>query len=221
MLCLCQVRSQLYVTISGNGPPLFCTAVDSIDNKIVGCCNEVDSNDVAMRRTSNRVPFIILCRMHKERLLRHNCCPTCGLFCSQGRFMQCTNGHQYHRDCEVYPSKKRACPHCGCESTEYDVLVSMNGLRKPVYIPTRRKFSKVPSAKMSLPGKGDNTKLAERRPPSPLIQPELIKIPEPTTGNSERPERYTIMSLYTSVKNGDLDKLVNILGRLLILDFYI
>ncbi|XP_033228830.1 histone-lysine N-methyltransferase EHMT1 [Belonocnema kinseyi] len=212
MLCLCQVRSQLYVTISGNGPPLYCTAVDSMDNKIVGCCNEVDTNDVAMRRTSTRVPFIILCRMHKERLLRHNCCPTCGLFCLQGRFMQCTNGHQYHRDCELYHSKKGACPHCGDDSIEYDVFVSMTGIRQPVYIPTRRKFSKVLSAKMSLPGKGDNTKLAERRPPIPLIQPELIKIPEPTTGNSERPERYTIMSLYTSVKNGDLDKLVNILA---------
>lgn len=210
MLCLCQVRSQLYVTITGTGAPLYCTAIDSIDSRLVGCCNEVDSNDVAMRRPSTRVPFIILCRMHKERLLRHNCCPSCGLFCSSGRFVQCTNGHQYHRECEVYPNKKGVCPHCGNESTAYDVVVTMSGLRRPVFIPTRKKFSKLPSAKMSLPGKGDNTKLAER-PPSPLIQPDIIKIPEPST-NSERPERYTIMSLYTSVKNGDLEKLVNVLA---------
>ncbi|XP_076233464.1 histone-lysine N-methyltransferase G9a [Calliopsis andreniformis] len=210
MLCLCQVRSQLYVTITGSGAPLYCTAIDSIDNRLVGCCNEVDSNDVAMRRPSTRVPFIILCRMHKERLLRHNCCPSCGLFCSQGRFVQCINGHQYHRECEVYPNKKGVCPHCGSESTLYDVMVAMSGLRKPVFIPTRKKFSKLPSAKMSLPGKGDNTKLAER-PPSPLIQADIIKIPEPSV-NSERPERYTIMSLYTSVKNGDLEKLVNVLA---------
>ncbi|XP_016911060.1 histone-lysine N-methyltransferase EHMT2 [Apis cerana] len=210
MLCLCQVRSQLYVTITGSGAPLYCTAIDSIDNRLVGCCNEVDSNDVAMRRPSTRVPFIILCRMHKERLLRHNCCPSCGLFCSQGRFIQCINGHQYHRECEIYPNKKGVCPHCGNETTAYDVMVTMSGLRKPVFIPTRKKFSKLPSAKMSLPGKGDNTKLAER-PPSPLIQPDIIKIPEPSV-NSERPERYTIMSLYTSVKNGDLEKLVNVLA---------
>ncbi|KAG7196630.1 hypothetical protein KM043_015978 [Ampulex compressa] len=210
MLCLCQVRSQLYVTITGSGAPLYCTAIDSIDNRLVGCCNEVDSNDVAMRRPSTRVPFIILCRMHKERLLRHNCCPSCGLFCSQGRFVQCTNGHQYHRECEIYPNKKGVCPHCGSETTAYDVVVTMSGMRRPVFIPTRKKFSKLPSAKMCLPGKGDNTKLAER-PPSPLIQPDTIKIPEPST-NSERPERYTIMSLYTSVKNGDLEKLVNVLA---------
>ncbi|XP_076756213.1 histone-lysine N-methyltransferase G9a [Xylocopa sonorina] len=210
MMCLCQVRSQLYVTITGSGAPLYCTAIDSIDNRLVGCCNEVDSNDVAMRRPSTRVPFIILCRMHKERLLRHNCCPSCGLFCSQGRFVQCINGHQYHRECEVYPNKKGVCPHCGNESAAYDVMVTMSGLRKPVFIPTRKKFSKLPSAKMSLPGKGDNTKLAER-PPSPLIQADVIKIPEPSI-NSERPERYTIMSLYTSVKNGDLEKLVNVLA---------
>lgn len=211
MLCLCQVRSQLYVTITGSGGPLYCTAIDSIDNRVVGCCNEVDANDVAMRRPSTRVPFIILCRMHKERLLRHNCCPSCGMFCSQGRFVQCTNGHQYHRDCEIYPNKKGVCPHCGSESSAYDVLVTINGMRRPVFIPTRKKFSKLPSAKMSLPGKGNNTKLAES-PPSPLIKPDIIKIPEPSI-NTERPERYTIMSLYTSVKNGDLEKLVNVLGK--------
>ncbi|KAL0121100.1 hypothetical protein PUN28_008668 [Cardiocondyla obscurior] len=211
MLCLCQVRSQLYVTITGTGGPLYCTAIDSIDNRVVGCCNEVDANDVAMRRPSTRVPFIILCRMHKERLLRHNCCPSCGTFCSQGRFVQCTNGHQYHRECEIYPNKKGVCPHCGSETAAYDVMVTMNGMRRPVFIPTRKKFSKLPSAKMSLPGKGDNTKLAERRPASPLIKPDIIKIPEPST-NPDRPERYTIMSLYTSVKNGDLEKLVNVLA---------
>ncbi|XP_071560297.1 histone-lysine N-methyltransferase EHMT2 [Temnothorax nylanderi] len=210
MLCLCQVRSQLYVTITGTGGPLYCTAIDSIDSRVVGCCNEVDANDVAMRRPSTRVPFIILCRMHKERLLRHNCCPSCGMFCSQGRFVQCANGHQYHRECEIYPNKKGVCPHCSSETAAYDVMVTMNGMRRPVFIPTRKKFSKLPSAKMSLPGKGDNTKLAER-PPSPLIKPDVIKIPEPSI-NAERPERYTIMSLYTSVKNGDLEKLVNVLA---------
>ncbi|XP_036142402.1 histone-lysine N-methyltransferase EHMT2 isoform X2 [Monomorium pharaonis] len=210
MLCLCQVRSQLYVTITGSGGPLYCTAIDSIDNRVVGCCNEVDANDVAMRRPSTRIPFIILCRMHKERLLRHNCCPSCGMFCSQGRFVQCVNGHQYHRECEIYPNKKGVCPHCGSETSAYDVLITINGMRRPVFIPTRKKFSKLPSAKMSLPGKGDNTKLAEN-PPCPLIKPDVINIPEPSI-NTERPERYTIMSLYTSVKNGDLEKLVNVLA---------
>lgn len=207
------MRSQLYVTITGSGTPLFCTAIDSIDNRLIGCCNEVDSNDVAMRRPSTRVPFIILCRAHKERLLRHNCCPSCGLFCTQGKFVQCNNGHQFHRDCEIYVNKKPVCPHCANETSNYDVLVTMSGSRKPVYIPTRRKFSKLPSAKMTLPGKGDNTKLAER-PPSPLVKPEDIKIPQVTINTNERPERFTIMSLYTSVKNGDLDKLVNVLGKL-------
>lgn len=210
MLCLCQVRSQLYVTITGSGAPLYCTAIDSIDDRLVGCCNEVDSHDVAMRRPSTRVPFIILCRMHKERLLRHNCCPSCGLFCTQGRFVQCSNGHQYHRGCEIYLTKKSACPHCTCESQAQDILISMNGKRKPVYIPTRKKFSKLPSAKMSLPGKADNLQHEEIRP-GPLIPPECITLPEPTI-SPDRPERFTIMSMYTAVKNGDLEKLVNVLG---------
>ncbi|XP_001604667.2 histone-lysine N-methyltransferase EHMT2 isoform X1 [Nasonia vitripennis] len=219
MQCLCEMRSQLFVTITSTESPLYCTAMDSIDNQIVGCCNEVDHDDVAMRRPSARIPYIILCRKHKERLIRHNCCPTCGLFCSQGKFVHCSNGHQYHRDCEMYYEKKPLCPHCGSYGLSFDVIITMAGKRKPVQPPLRKEFPKEPSAKISLPGSGDNTKLAEQQPvqkksDEPLINPELVHIPEPTNNaNVEKPERYTFISLYNAAKNGELQKLVNVLAN--------
>ncbi|XP_011506175.1 PREDICTED: histone-lysine N-methyltransferase EHMT1 isoform X3 [Ceratosolen solmsi marchali] len=217
MQCLCEVPSQLFVTITSAEAPLYCTALDSVDNRIIGCCNEVDHDDVAMRRPSTQIPFIILCRMHKERLIRHNCCPTCGLFCSQGKFVHCSNGHQYHRDCEIYYNKKPLCPHCGSYGLSFDVVITMTGKRKPVYVSPRKQFSKEISAKISLPGTGDNAKLAEQQPVKkkyiePLISPDIINIPKQTTSNTDKLERYTNISLYNAVKNGDLQKLVNILA---------
>lgn len=66
---------------------------------------------------------------------------------------------------------------------------------------------------MSLPGKGGDNKLVER-PKSPLINTDLVKIPEHTS-QVDRPERYTISSLYTAVNKNDLDKLINVLGKVI------
>ncbi|XP_014206888.2 histone-lysine N-methyltransferase EHMT2 [Copidosoma floridanum] len=233
MQCLCEVRSQLYVTITSADAPLYCTAHDCIDKRIVSCTNEVDHDDVAMRRPSTRIPYIILCRMHKERLIRHNCCPTCGLFCSQGRFVHCSNGHQYHRECELVYSNKPLCPHCGSHNLSCDVIITMTGKRKPINVPAATPSTPQPppapasaassklvarkdaAARITLPGAGDNSKLAGQTPAlkkstEPLINPDVIRIPEPTV--VDKNERFTIMSLFNSVKNGELQKLVNVLA---------
>ncbi|KAJ8679786.1 hypothetical protein QAD02_015573 [Eretmocerus hayati] len=220
--CLCEAPSQLFVTITTAEAPLFCTALDSVDSRIVGCSNEVDHDDVAMRRPSSRIPYIILCRMHKERLIRHNCCPTCGLFCCQGKFVHCSNGHQYHRDCEIHYDEKQLCPHCYSHGRSYDVVISMSGKRKPVHLPPsmnelpKTQVLKESAARISLPGPGDNTKLTEhqtalRKTHEPLVDPNIVKIPEPAT--SEKPERYTISSLLAAVKSEDVQKLVNVLAN--------
>lgn len=216
MQCLCESPSQLYVTITSAQTPLYCTALDSIDNRVVGCSNEVDHDDVAMRRPSARIPFIILCRMHKDRLINHNCCPSCGMFCAQGKFVHCSNGHQYHRDCELMYEDKPLCPHCGSYGLSYDVLITVAGKRKGSSGLPQKPVRKDPTAKITLPGAGDNTKLAEQQPvlkksTEPLIDPSL-EIPQPID-STEKSERYTYTGLYSAVKNGDLQKLVNILGK--------
>ena len=215
MQCLCESRSSLFVSITTADSPLYCTALDSIDNRVVGCCNEVDHDDVAMHRPSSKIPFIILCRLHKERLIRHNCCPTCGMFCSQGKFVHCSNGHQYHRNCEILYEGKSLCPHCYSQDLSFDVIISMKNQRKPIYTPVHKRNPKEPSAKITLPGKGDNTKLAEmpiqKKLNEPLIDPEIMHIPLPEA--RDKTERCNSMSYYNALKVGDLQKLVNILGK--------
>lgn len=216
MQCLCEARSQLYVTIASANSPLYCTALDSVDNKVIGCSNQVDRDDVAMRRPSAQIPYIILCRLHKQRMVKHNCCPTCGLFCAQGKFIHCSNGHQYHRDCELLYEDKALCPHCASYGISYEVIITLNGKRNPSSTQTQKSLRKGPTAKITLPGEGDNTKLAEQQPllkksTEPLIDPR-IEIPQPSI-STEKTERYTYAGLYSAVKNGDLQKLVNILGK--------
>lgn len=99
-LCLCTENTNIYVSPVENGKgslcfliiyyfcvsvleTVYCTAVDSISEKSVGCNNVVNINKHCLLRPSYRVPYIILCDLHYHRLLRHNCCPTCGLFCTQ------------------------------------------------------------------------------------------------------------------------------------------
>ncbi len=65
----------------------FCTAVDSLRDKLVGCSRLVEIKNVPMCRPSTRVPFGVYCESHKQRLIRHNCCPTCGVFCTEVRIM--------------------------------------------------------------------------------------------------------------------------------------
>lgn len=64
---------------------VYCAAVDNIGDRLVGCNNLVEGSDVCMVRPSTRLPYSILCVVHRNRMLRHNCCPTCGLFCTQVR----------------------------------------------------------------------------------------------------------------------------------------
>lgn len=99
-LCLCTENSQIYVSPLEKGKAVYncilyiiitiyftevfhCTAVDSISEKTVGCNNIADITKYCLLRPSYRVPYIILCDVHYNRMLRHNCCPTCGLFCTQ------------------------------------------------------------------------------------------------------------------------------------------
>lgn len=62
---------------------VHCTAIDSIGDRLVGCNSVIDGDEIPMLRPSSRVPYIILCEVHLNRMLRHNCCPKCGLFCTQ------------------------------------------------------------------------------------------------------------------------------------------
>jgi hypothetical protein len=60
---------------------LYCQAVDSVGGKLVGCC--LVANRKRFYRPSKKIPFMILCDSHRDRIRKHFCCPGCGLFCTQ------------------------------------------------------------------------------------------------------------------------------------------
>ena len=63
---------------------LYCQAVDSVGGKMVGCC--LVANRKRFYRPSKKIPFMILCDSHRDRIRKHFCCPGCGLFCTQVNF---------------------------------------------------------------------------------------------------------------------------------------
>ncbi|GLV41275.1 G9a [Carabus blaptoides fortunei] len=210
--CLCQHTSQIYITTSNLSDVVYCTAMDSVNNRIIGC-NNVVSGELAMLRPSTRVPYIILCEVHKQRLLRHNCCPTCGLFCTQGRFTQCPANHQYHRDCQIIVADGNYCPHCGLATPKYDVEIVMKCAKKPVFLPTQK--CHYPSAKMSFQAKTsekENICPEKRSASPPLIPVDAFDVPKPATTTANDREKVDILVLFDAVKTNDCEKVAAILG---------
>lgn len=83
-VCLCQVQEKVYMKVDADTTH-HCQAIDSIEGKLIGCCNYVDvvDDDVKLQRPSVKVTYQMFCTVHTHRLLIHNCCPTCGQFCTQ------------------------------------------------------------------------------------------------------------------------------------------
>ncbi|XP_075734779.1 histone-lysine N-methyltransferase EHMT1-like [Rhipicephalus microplus] len=90
---------------------LHCQGLDSLQGKVVGCTQSLKSQ--ALKRASVRMPFGAFCGAHEHRLRLHHCCPHCGVFCTQGDFVQCTEGHLWHSQCQQNGDSKESCPHCG------------------------------------------------------------------------------------------------------------
>ena len=131
--CLCTARPMISPTET-NGRPQFCQAIDGFDGKLIGCTNQAKLT--LLFRTSKRVPYRVFCEVHSTRLRRHHCCPGCGIFLTQGDFLQCRctskQVHLFHKSCQlVNPSKlgpdKQHCPHCGQISNLNSVRIRMNG----------------------------------------------------------------------------------------------
>ncbi|XP_049620159.1 histone-lysine N-methyltransferase EHMT1a isoform X3 [Syngnathus scovelli] len=92
-----------------------CMAVESMDGMLNRCQRHVMKRE--KMRPSNLVHFLVLCENHRASMVKHQCCPGCGLFCSVGTFMECqphgSISHRFHRDCASVLKNRRFCPHCG------------------------------------------------------------------------------------------------------------
>ncbi|EEZ97316.2 histone-lysine N-methyltransferase EHMT2 [Tribolium castaneum] len=197
--CLCRRRTKFF--LATNEETAYCAAVDSIDDKLIGCGRTVATKDLMLLRPSTRVPYTIFCDLHKSRLLRHNCCPTCGIFCTQGRFVQCENKHQYHKDCQ---SEVDCCPHCGISGISYQVDIVMQLGKKPVFLPVQK--AQYITARMTF-----STLKTEE---SKCMTPPLIPIGSFEFDNSFEygDEVYEMNELIVAVKNNALEKIATILG---------
>ncbi|XP_060523999.1 histone-lysine N-methyltransferase EHMT1 isoform X2 [Cylas formicarius] len=145
-LCRCTENNNLFMNTAEN-ESAYCTAIDSIDDKLIGCSKLVDCLSTPILRPSQRVPYGLLCDLHKNRLIRHNCCPTCGIFCTQGQFMECELKHQYHKDCRLSVGQSERCPHCGSFAPCTEIFITMHTTKKPIFLPTQRSHDS--SSKMS------------------------------------------------------------------------
>ncbi|XP_023144429.2 histone-lysine N-methyltransferase EHMT1a isoform X1 [Amphiprion ocellaris] len=136
-----------------------CMAMESVDGMLSRCQRRVMKEE--MMRPSNTVHLLVLCEDHRAGMVKHQCCPGCGLFCRAGSFMECrpygSISHRFHRDCASILKDHRFCPHCGEDASGAKVV-------------TVPKADQSPSVPRSNPG-----------PPLPAV-PTVATLPSvPTT----------------------------------------
>ena len=78
--CAC-IELRPPIAVAPPAATLYCQAVDSVGGKLVGCC--LIANRKRFHRPYRKIPFMILCDSHRDRIRKHFCCPGCGLFCTQ------------------------------------------------------------------------------------------------------------------------------------------
>ncbi|XP_037537196.1 histone-lysine N-methyltransferase EHMT1, partial [Nematolebias whitei] len=113
-LCCCRMETPN----SGGSPStlgLVCMATDSSDGMLRYCQRPVIKQE--MMRPSNMVQLLLLCEDHRAGMVKHQCCPGCGVFCRVGSFMECrpygSISHRFHRECASILKDRIFCPHCG------------------------------------------------------------------------------------------------------------
>ncbi|CAL1536745.1 unnamed protein product, partial [Lymnaea stagnalis] len=126
-LCCCKINGASFNKLFAG--VTYCQALDTVDNKVLGCCNKVTNSQLV--RPGVKIPFMAVCEIHRKRLKLHQCCPGCGHFCSQGKFQQCrkegkSSVHNFHKQCMFYRGGKHYCPHCGEETSQCEVELKLN-----------------------------------------------------------------------------------------------
>ncbi|XP_012639873.2 histone-lysine N-methyltransferase EHMT1 isoform X4 [Microcebus murinus] len=118
-LCSCRMetpKSREITTLANNQ----CMATESVDHELGRCTNSVVKYE--MMRPSNKAPLLVLCEDHRGRMVKHQCCPGCGYFCTAGNFMECqpesSISHRFHKDCASRVNDASYCPHCGEETSK-------------------------------------------------------------------------------------------------------
>ncbi|RWS26315.1 histone-lysine N-methyltransferase EHMT2-like protein [Leptotrombidium deliense] len=222
------------------GKASFCQAIDSYDGKVralIGCRNQ--ARLTALFRCSKRIPYRVFCEVHLARLRRHHCCPGCGVFCSQGEFLECfcvkKQVHLFHKNCQVVQgiaANKQHCPHCNNVSDLRCVRLEMNGQINAYYL-SQNPILKNPKAKISmgrmkqLPALRDpcddpvveyviqDTKktLSLARLPMGPARKQLELLLTQLSAEKQSTIRFTNKNFYDVAKSGEADKVLSLLAQ--------
>ncbi|KAM9393101.1 histone-lysine N-methyltransferase EHMT1a isoform 2-T4 [Pholidichthys leucotaenia] len=186
-----------------------CMAMDSSDGTLTRCQRRVMKQE--MMRPSNIVYLLVLCEDHRAGMVKHQCCPGCGLFCRTGSFMECrpygSISHRFHSDCASTLKDRRFCPHCGEDASRaFKVTVPKSSPSVPrsnpgPSLPVQPAMATVPSV-----------------PNAPAVPPVLRakKTMEPYRGREEEEEDEAEDEAETSdrLKGGGKESLESILTAL-------
>uniref|UniRef100_A0A8C3A6V7 Euchromatic histone-lysine N-methyltransferase 1a n=1 Tax=Cyclopterus lumpus TaxID=8103 RepID=A0A8C3A6V7_CYCLU len=221
-LCCCRMETP---RSGGNVSTLdqSCMAMESMDGMLVRCQRRVKKQE--MMRPSNTVHLLILCEDHRAGMVKHHCCPGCGLFCRAGTFMECrpygSISHRFHRDCASILRDLRFCPHCGEDASgAMEVTVSKAdpspsvprsnpGPAHPVVAPVAT-LPSVPttpadhSSSHSLSSVNSEAVCVADRQPKESLESILMAL-------DDEKVKYPPRQLYISAKEGELQKVVHLL----------
>lgn len=179
-LCCCRMETPS----RGHSPSLSeqtCMATESVDGLVSRCQRSVVKYQ--MMRPSNTVHLLVLCEDHRAGMVKHQCCPGCGLFCRLGTFMECrpygSISHRYHRGCASMIKECSYCPHCGEDATQaHEVTVP-----KPDPVPTLPK----PDPRPTVPTETTVATLpASAAVPSGLAVPKIFRAKKTTEPERRR-----------------------------------
>ncbi|XP_048414671.1 histone-lysine N-methyltransferase EHMT1 isoform X7 [Stegostoma tigrinum] len=157
-LCSCRMetpKSQEIVKLANNK----CMATENIDEELSSCINSVIKEE--MMRPSNKVQLMVLCEDHRSRMVKHQCCPGCGYFCTAGTFMECqpdsTISHRFHKNCASHVNGLSFCPHCGEDTIQAkEVTIAKADTTSMVPLPEQEKI-------VAVNGKADTTTASSAR----------------------------------------------------------
>ncbi|XP_072289075.1 histone-lysine N-methyltransferase EHMT1a isoform X2 [Eucyclogobius newberryi] len=231
-LCCCRMETP-YNGGSLSAQDQTCMAMESFDGMLSRCQRRVVKQE--MMRPSNTVHLLVLCEDHRAGMVKHQCCPGCGLFCRAGTFMECRPygniSHRFHRDCASILKDHRFCPHCGEDATGAKEVT----VPKPEPLPSVPRSSPGPSLPTvaTLPFVSTTPAVPQTLRAKKSFQPPTsgAECPSRSKSEADRPKesletiltaleddnlkpkkvKYPARQLYISAKQGDLQKVVHLL----------
>ncbi|XP_064325114.1 histone-lysine N-methyltransferase EHMT1-like isoform X3 [Phalacrocorax carbo] len=234
-LCSCRMetpKSREITTLANNQ----CMATESVDNELGRCTNSVVKYE--LMRPSNKVQLLVLCEDHRGRMVKHQCCPGCGYFCTAGTFMECqpesSISHRFHKNCASQVNDMSYCPHCGEEASKAkEVTIAKADTTSTVSLTyEQQKPAAVEGRADTTTGSGTGTRLSEEDKPESSAAEGFDMagssvFPKPTTSLTQGPVKETLESalialdsekpkklrfhpkqLYFSARQGELQKVL-------------